>query len=260
MESVLITGGTSGLGLGLVKALLARSTRVTVLARDTARLDEARSLGATVRRGDATDRATMQVAVAEAKPTTLILNAGATPVMASLDEQTWDTFDRVWSTDVKATLHGFQAAFALPMAPGGRVVAMSSGAAMVGAPLSGSYAGAKRTIWLMARDANAIAEERRLAIRFQALLPMQLMAETALGHAVAAEYARRRGISVEAHVAERYGAAMSVQVFGERVAEWLAGPVTSEVAFGVSEAGVRAIDEPPVARSAGSADTRPSMR
>jgi short-subunit dehydrogenase len=186
----------------------------------------------------------MVIAVAEAQPTTLILNAGATPVMAPLDEQTWDTFDRVWRTDVKATLHGFQAAFAVPMTPGGRVIAMSSGAAMIGAPLSGSYAGAKRMIWLMARDANAIAEERGLPVRFHALVPMQLMADTPLGKVVAAEYARRRGISVEAHVAERYGTAMNASTYGELVAEWLSGPVASGVAFGVSAAGVAPIDEP----------------
>lgn len=244
MERVLITGGTSGLGRGIVEALLSRSIGVTVLARDAARLEDVRRLGAAVREGDATDRATMDRAVAETEPTTLILNAGATPFMAALDEQTWDTFDRVWSTDVKATLHGFQAALAAPIAPGSRVIAMSSGAAMIGAPLSGSYAGAKRMIWLMARDANAIAAERGLAIRFQALLPTQLMADTPLGLAVAREYARRRGVSVEQHVAERYGTALTARGYGIRVAEWLAGPRPSGVAFGVSEAGVQPIEEP----------------
>jgi NAD(P)-dependent dehydrogenase (short-subunit alcohol dehydrogenase family) len=251
MESVLITGGTSGLGRGVVEALLARSIPVTVLARDAARLEDVQRLGAAIRQGDATDRATMDRAVAETKPTTLILNAGATPIMAALDEQTWESFDRVWSTDVKATLHGFQAAFAAPMAPGSRVIAMSSGAAIIGAPLSGSYAGAKRMIWLMARDANAIAEARGLSLRFQALLPMQLMADTPLGLTVAREYARRRGVSVEAHVAERYGTTMNACAYGERVAEWLAGAQADGVAFGVGEYAVQPIEEPSIPRRAG---------
>jgi NAD(P)-dependent dehydrogenase (short-subunit alcohol dehydrogenase family) len=250
MDRILITGGTSGLGRGIVEALLARSSAVTVLGRDPAKLEEIRKLGAAVLRGDATDRATMDRVVAETRPTTLVLNAGATPVMAALDEQTWETFERVWSTDVKATLHGIQAAFAAPMAPG-RVVVMSSGAAIVGAPLSGSYAGAKRMIWLMARDANAIAEARGLSIRLQALLPMQLMVDTQLGLTVAQEYARCRGITVEAHVTERYGTTMTARSFGERVAEWLAGSRETGIAFGVSESGVHPIDEPSIPRRGG---------
>lgn len=242
MQHVLITGGTSGLGRGIVEALLARSIRVTVLARDAARLDEIRRLGARGWQGDATDRTTMDHAVAELRPTTLILNAGATPVMGGLDEQTWETFDRVWSTDVKATLHGIQAAFAATTPPG-HVVATSSGASMVGAPLSGSYAGAKRMIGFMARDANAIAEERGLSIRFQTLLATQLMADTPLGNAVAAAYAKRRGMSVEAYVAERYGTSMTAPSYGEHVAEWLVGPAAKGVAFAVSGAGVRPLEE-----------------
>jgi NAD(P)-dependent dehydrogenase (short-subunit alcohol dehydrogenase family) len=251
MENVLITGGSSGIGRAIVEALLARSVPVTVLARNAERLEAVRALGAAVVQGDATDRATMDRAIAEGRPTTLILNAGATPVMAALDEQTWDSFDRVWSSDVKATLHGFQAAFAAPMPRGSRVIAMSSGAAMMGAPLSGSYAGAKRMIWFMARDANAIAEARDASIRFQTLVPMQLVTDTPLGLSVAREYARRRGVSVETHVAERYGASVTARSLGERIAEWLTGPAASGVAFGVRESGVSPMDEPPMSQRSG---------
>jgi hypothetical protein len=73
---------------------------------------------------------------------------------------------------------------------------------------------------------------------------MQLIADTPLGLTVASEYARRRGVSVEAHVTERYGGNMSARAYGERVAEWLRAPQLSGVAFGVGEAGVRPIDEP----------------
>ncbi|AKV00226.1 3-oxoacyl-(acyl-carrier protein) reductase [Labilithrix luteola] len=99
----------------------------------------------------------------------------------------------------------------------------------------------------MARDANAIAKERGLSIRFQALLPMQLMADTRLGLAVASEYARRRGISVEAHVTERYGTIMNARTYGERVAEWLDGPQANGIAFGVGESGVHLMEEPSIA-------------
>lgn len=246
MNNVLITGGSSGLGRGLVEALLVRSIRVTVLGRDAERLESVRGLGAAVYQGDATDRATMDRVVGEVRPDTMILNAGATPTMAALDEHTWESFELVFRNDVKATLHGFQAAFAAPLAPGSRVIAVSSGAALIGAPLSGSYAGAKRMIWFMARDANGIAEARKLSIQFQALLPMPLVTDTPLGLTVASEYARRRGVSVEAHVRERYGTSMSARAYGERVAEWLAAPPPSGIAFGVGASGVYPMVEPPV--------------
>ena len=79
--------------------------------------------------------------VAELKPTILILNAGATPTLGRVDELDWDAFSVVWDNDVKAGLHGIQAALKTPMPPGSRVLIASSGAALVGATLSGSYAG-----------------------------------------------------------------------------------------------------------------------
>lgn len=230
---VVITGGSSGLGRGMVEALLSRGHRVTVLARDRAKLEDVQRLGAEIRQGDATDYATMLALLTETRPSALILNAGATPHMGPIDEQTWESFERVWSTDVRAGLHGIQAALAAPMPEGARVLVMSSGAAKVGAPLSGSYAGAKWALWLMARDANTIASERGSKLRFQVLVPMQLVAETPLGNTVAAEYARRRGISIEQHVVERYGTPMSARACGEHVASLLADGNATELAYAI---------------------------
>ena len=58
----------------------------------------------------------------------------------------------------------------LPLAPGARVLVGSSGAALQGSPLSGGYAGARRMLWLMARYANGVAEQKGLGIRFQAIV------------------------------------------------------------------------------------------
>ncbi len=99
---MVVTGGTRGLGLGIVEALLARGAHVTVVARDPTRLADVRRLGAAARPGDLTDPALMSAVVADVKPSVLILNAGATPVMAPIDEQSWAAFTAVWDTDVKA--------------------------------------------------------------------------------------------------------------------------------------------------------------
>ena len=109
-ELVVVTGGSRGLGLAIVEALVARRARVTVVARDRARLAKVERLGVRVRPGDATDAALMDAVIADVKPSVLILNAGAIPFMAPIDEQSWETFSTVWNTDVRAGLHGIQAA------------------------------------------------------------------------------------------------------------------------------------------------------
>ena len=48
-ERVVVTGGSRGLGLGIVEALVAGGARLTVVARDRARLTEVARLGVTVR-------------------------------------------------------------------------------------------------------------------------------------------------------------------------------------------------------------------
>src|SRR5262245_12679973 len=117
-ERVVVTGGSRGLGFGIVEALLARGAQVTVVARDPARLADAERLGASARPGDVTDPALMSSVVVDIKPSVLILNAGATPFMAPLDEQAWDAFTAVWDTDVKAGLYGIQAALKAPLTYG----------------------------------------------------------------------------------------------------------------------------------------------
>jgi len=191
-QRVVVTGGSRGLGLGIVEALLARAAQVTVIARDPGRLADVERLGAAARPGDVTDAGLMSAVVADVKPSVLILNAGAAPFMAPLDEQSWDAFTAVWDTDVKGGLCGIQAALKAPLAHGARVLIASSGAAITGNPLSGGYAGAKRMLWIMAHYANGIATERGLGIHFQVLVPQQIVGDTVLGHQAASAGARRR--------------------------------------------------------------------
>jgi NAD(P)-dependent dehydrogenase (short-subunit alcohol dehydrogenase family) len=239
---VLITGGSRGLGLAMVEALLARGAKVTVIARDRAGLTDVERLGADGMQGDATDAALMDGLVADLQPAVLILNAGATPHMGAIDEQSFDSFSVVWNTDVKAALHGVQAALKTPMPKGSRVLLVSSGAAMVlslpairpeALRLSGGYIGAKRVIWLMAHNANSLAQERGLELHFQVLLPLQLVGDTSLGHTVAAAYAERDGTTVEDHLIKRYGKPLLPKQYGEDVADVLTDPrYATGVAYG----------------------------
>jgi len=76
---VLITGGSRGLGLGVVEAFVARRANVIVIARDSARLTEIKArLGVSIIPGDATDPMLAESVLREVRPSVLVLNAGAT--------------------------------------------------------------------------------------------------------------------------------------------------------------------------------------
>ena len=223
-QRIIVTGGSSGLGLGVVEALVARKAQVTVVARDATRLAKARErLGVAIVAGDATDRAQAHRLLQEVRPDVLILNAGTPQAIAPLHELTWEAFSATWDSDVKAGLHWIQEAIALPLVPGSRVLLGSSGAAVSGSPLSGSYAGAKRMLWFMANYANAVSERLGLGIRFQALVPLQMVGETERGRYAAEGYARWRGITPEAVLAG-FGKPLSPRQFGEHVATLLTQP------------------------------------
>jgi NAD(P)-dependent dehydrogenase (short-subunit alcohol dehydrogenase family) len=232
-KRVVITGGSQGLGLAMVEALAARGANVTAISRDRANLAAAEQAGAAVIAGDATDARLMNSVVREQAPDVLILNAGTRLPIKPIDQQSWDEFSIVWNTDVRAGLVGIHAALHTPMKRGGRVLVMSSGAAMVLAVpfiapedlrLSGGYIGAKRMLWFMAHSANAVSRERDLGIHFQVLVPMQLIPGTALGHQVAAACAEIEGISIDEHVMRRYGSILRPAQVGEQVAELIGDP------------------------------------
>jgi len=188
----------------------------------------------------------MLAVVADIRPSVLILNAGATPFMAPIDEQTWETFSRIWNNDVRAGFYGIQAALKTPLLPGSRVLLTLSGAALHGAPLSGGLAGAKRELWFMAQYANDVARERQLGIQFQALLPMQMIIETALAQEIAEAYARRQRVSIETLLTSRYGnVTLSADQYGEYVAAILADPkYASAVALGIKgDTGISQLDK-----------------
>ena len=215
-KNIVVTGGSRGLGLGLVEALVAHGARVTVVARDADALAAVRArLGVATISADVTDETAAQRILAEVRPDILALNAGAKPRMGRLDQISWADFTATWETDVKAGLYWLQAALNLPLKPGSRVVVVSSGAAQNGSPLSGGYGGAKRMLWLMAKYASGVSEQKQLGIRFQAIVPQQMVGGTGVGDTGANAYARAMGIPREEFVA-RFGAPMPPREFGEK--------------------------------------------
>jgi len=243
-QKVVVTGGSRGLGLGIVEALLARKAHVTVVARDAQRLRAvADRLGVDVVQGDVSEEGVARSVLESVRPTVLVLNAAAVPGVGPIQEQTWESFSRSWNNDVKAGFHWVQHALRLPLAAGSRVLISSSGAAVNGSPLSGGYAGAKRMLWLLAQYANGMAKELELGITFQAIVPQQIIGDTEHGRAAAQAYAKRKGVSVEAFLAG-FGAPMPPRQVGEHVASILTDlKYESGVAFGLKgDTGIVSLD------------------
>src|SRR5258708_6023969 len=91
-KNVVVTGGSRGLGLGLVEALVAHGARVTVVARGADALESVRArLGVATISADVTDETAAQRILADVRPEILVLNAGATPRMERLDQISWRT-------------------------------------------------------------------------------------------------------------------------------------------------------------------------
>jgi NAD(P)-dependent dehydrogenase (short-subunit alcohol dehydrogenase family) len=233
-KNVVVTGGSRGLGLGLVEALVVHRARVTVVARDADALGSVRArLGVATISADVTDETAARRILTEVRPDILVLNAGAKPRMGRLDQLSWADFSAPWETDVRAGLYWLQAALNLPLKPGSRALVGSSGAAQNGSPLSGGYAGAKRMLWFMAKYANGVSEQKGLGIRFQAIVPLQIIGGTGVGDEASSVYAQAMGIEREAFLA-RFGAPMPPRQFGDRLVAVLDDPqYATGFAFGL---------------------------
>src|SRR5262249_31475853 len=141
--------------------------------------------GAEVLALDATDQEAPAKVFSVLEPDILVLCAGAFPPAAPLHEQSWQEFAVNWETDVKIAFHFCKAALSRPLRAGTSVILISSGAALAGPPISGGYAGAKRTQLFIANYSQKEADRLGLDLRFSALAP-RMMPDTGLGkHAVA---------------------------------------------------------------------------
>jgi NAD(P)-dependent dehydrogenase (short-subunit alcohol dehydrogenase family) len=233
-KNVVVTGGSRGLGLGLVEALVAHGAKVTVVARGADALAAVRTrLGVATISADVTDETAAHRVLSKVRSDILVLNAGAKPRMGRLDQLSWADFTASWDHDVKAGLYWLQAALKVPLQPGSRVLVVSSGAAVDGSPMSGGYGGAKRMLWFMANYANGVSQQKELGIRFQAIVPRQMIGGTGIGDEGANAYARAMGITPEAYLT-RFGAPMPPREFGEKVVSVLDDPTYAEgFAFGL---------------------------
>ncbi len=214
----LVTGASRGFGRAIATALAAAGAAVVGVARDRAALDDLRgTLGGsfTPVAADAADPVVAGQLIDAYRPGLLVLNAGAAPLTRPIQQHTWPTFSRNWDVDVQHVFHWTREALLAPLEPGSTVIALSSGAAVRGSPLSGGYAGAKATIRFITAYAASESARGRLGIRFVSVLP-QLTPVTGLGAAGVAGYAAREGIEV-ADFLDRAGPPLTTDQVGQAI-------------------------------------------
>ncbi len=241
--TAIVTGASRGFGRGIAAALSAAGAHVVGVARSSEQLHGVRDeLGDTFTAvaADATDPATASRLIDEYRPRTLVLGAGAAPRMSPLQDQTWESFSENWNVDVAQAFHWVRHALQHPLEPDSRVIAMSSGAAVNGSPLSGGYAGAKATIRFIASYAGMESQRAGLGIDFVSVLP-RLTPTTDLGAKAVAAYAERQGVDVDSFV-ESSGPALTAEHVGRSVLEIAGGRHRDHGAYLLTAAGLSPLD------------------
>jgi NAD(P)-dependent dehydrogenase (short-subunit alcohol dehydrogenase family) len=218
--TAIVTGASRGFGRAIAAALAAAGAHVVGVARTSSHLAEVRDeLGDTFSpvTADAADPTTAVRIIDEHRPHTVVLCAGAAPRMSPLQDQTWETFSQNWNVDVAQAFHWIRHALRRPLAPGSSVIAISSGAAINGSPLSGGYAGANATVRFIASYAAIESERAGLGINFVSVLP-QLTAATDLGAKAVAAYAEREGLDADTFLKNR-GPVLTPEQVGKSILE-----------------------------------------
>jgi NADP-dependent 3-hydroxy acid dehydrogenase YdfG len=108
----LVTGASRGFGRAIAVALHGAGADVVAVARNSDRLDELRDeLGGRLETvaADVADPVVAGSLIEQYGPITLVLNAGAPPLMRPIQHQIWQTFSRNWDVDVQQAFHWISA-------------------------------------------------------------------------------------------------------------------------------------------------------
>jgi NAD(P)-dependent dehydrogenase (short-subunit alcohol dehydrogenase family) len=157
-----VTGGASGIGLGIVRHLAAAGHRVAVLDVNG---DAAEASAAELRAGggdaravtvDVSSRPSVEEAFGEVRgglgPIEVLVTSAAITGFAPFAEITLEQWGRMIAVDLTGTFHCLQAALPdMVAARCGRIVTIASSAGQIGSPNQGHYAAAKGGVIAMTK-------------------------------------------------------------------------------------------------------------
>jgi len=156
-KSVVVTGGTSGIGLVCARGFAAEGARVIITGRDNAALEKARADlggGSVALRNDVANIAdaaalASELSTRKIRLDAVFINAGITK-FAALADATEALWDATFNTNVKGAYFQLQALLPL-LNPGAAIVLNGSINAHIGAPGSSIYAASKAAIISLAK-------------------------------------------------------------------------------------------------------------
>jgi NAD(P)-dependent dehydrogenase (short-subunit alcohol dehydrogenase family) len=172
-KNMVVIGGSRGIGRCIAETGARLGARVLAVARHEAALrDLARNApGIEVLAIDASRTGAPSKVFGAVIPDILVLSGGAIPVTAPLHEQSWREFAVNWECDVRIAFSFCKAALSRPLPAGSSVVLIASSAALGGSPLTGGYAGSKRTQMFIANYSQKESDRLGLGVRFVTLAP-----------------------------------------------------------------------------------------
>ncbi|MEV6278898.1 SDR family oxidoreductase [Nocardia sp. NPDC051832] len=202
MSTVVVTGGTRGIGLGMVRALLDRGHRVALCGTDTARIEKLRPQlndSALIMSADVTDRASLQAlwdATVDCfgKVDVWINNAGVSHERIPLWRLPAEQARTVVETNLLGVLHGSAVAVAGMAAAGGGHVWNMEGLGSDGRTVSGlaAYGASKRGVTYLTK---ALAKETPAGVSVGLLSPGMVVTDLLThGYADADELAKARKV------------------------------------------------------------------